>query len=309
MRIAGLRIGTRGSQLALAQTDLLKAALQAVYPHLPLHTEIISTAGDQLNTLPLAEAVAIGGKGLFTAALERALLQGQIDCAVHSLKDLPGHSHPDFVLAAILPRANPFDALIALGGQTLAGLPTGAVVGSSSPRRAAQLWLRRPDLQIVPLRGNVPTRLAKLQATGSPYQAIVLAVAGLARLNLAEQASQILAPPLMLPAPGQGAIAVQCLASQSIIRELLAKIDDAPTRAAVTAERAFMRRLEAGCSLPIAAWASLEGDTITLTGRVLDPQGRRAITVQQSGSLQRPEQLGWQLAEQALALGAAKLMQ
>ena len=207
-----LRIGTRGSRLALWQTEHIRAGLLATSPGITVEIVQMTTSGDRIIDRPLPE---IGGKGLFTQELEAALLAGQIDLAVHSLKDLPTEIAPEFSIGAILPRANPFDALISRDGRTLDTLPPGAVVGTSSLRRQAQVHAHRPDLRVESLRGNVDTRIRKALDPAGPYDAVILAVAGLARLQHDDVITEILPAEIMLPAPGQGAIAVQCRADDT----------------------------------------------------------------------------------------------
>lgn len=293
-----MRIGTRRSPLALWQADYVQKLLQAQNQAAEL--VFFTTQGDQILDKPLPE---IGGKGLFTLELEHALREGQIDLAVHSLKDLP--TDTPFALAAIPRRASPFDALVSRTGQTLDSLPSGAVVGTSSLRRSAQLKAYRPDLQIRMIRGNVDTRLRKI--FDGEYDAGVLAVAGLDRLDKSEVITEIFRPEVMLPAPGQGAIAVQCRANDTALLELLARLDDATTRACVTAERAFLQKLESGCRLPVSAYATLNADGLELTGRVSAADGTKAITVK-GQAVEESAALGIRLAEEALAQGAGELL-
>ena len=290
-----LRFGTRGSQLALWQTDLVLSLL----PDGGGEREIIQTKGDRILDTPLP---LVGGKGVFTAELEAALHENRIQCAVHSLKDLPAEQPEGLALGAILKRAPSGDALISRSGKPLAELPLGATVGTSSRRRAAQLLHQRPDLVLLDIRGNVDTRLKKALDPDGPYDAIVLAQAGLERLGLGAHITELLP---MLPAPGQGAIAVQCRAEAWIL-EALAPLHDPDTAAAVTAERAFLAGLGGGCSLPIAALGTVSDGTLTLTGRVLSPDGKRQIEVVGQGS--EPEALGTRLAQEALAQGAEELL-
>jgi len=298
-------MGTRRSQLALWQTLYVRDRLQAHYPGLAVEIVHLTTAGDRLIDQPLPE---IGGKGVFTQELEHALRTGEIDLAVHSLKDLPTEMLPEFALGAILPRSDPLDALVSRAGYTLDSLPAGATVGTSSLRRRAQLLACRPDLKTEPLRGNVDTRLRKALDPNGPYDAIILAVAGLERLGRRDVIGQVIPIPLMLPAPGQGAIAVQCRADDVHTRSLVATLDDPPSRAAVTAERAFLQRLDAGCHLPVSAFAALEGDTLHLTGRVSGLDGTRTITVQGVSPMDDSFWLGVRLADEALAQGAGALL-
>jgi hydroxymethylbilane synthase len=296
-----LIIGTRRSQLAIWQAEYVAQQLAAFGVETRLH--FVTTQGDRVIDRPLPE---IGGKGLFTEELETALRDATIDLAVHSLKDLPTQLDEVFALGAIPPRENPFDALISRSGHDLAGLPRGAVIGTSSLRRVAQIKALRPDLQTESLRGNVPTRLDKARDPESPYAAIILAFAGLKRLGLEAGITQILPLDQMLPAPAQGAIGIQCRTADSATREILTKLDHTPTRIAVTAERAFLNRLDSGCKLPVAALATLDGSRIELTGRVCSLDGSQVITIREVGD--SPLDLGNRLADQALAQGAGELL-
>lgn len=294
-------IGTRTSQLALWQTNYVKQKLEDVWPSLVCRLETFVTQGDKTLDKPLPE---IGGKGLFTAELEAALMDGRIDIAVHSLKDLPVADAAGLTVGAISPRADVRDVLVAREKWTLGSLPLGATVGTSSLRRQAQLLHARPDLNIQSIRGNLDTRLRKVQE--GPYDAAVLAAAGLTRLGLESHIAQYLPLDIMLPAPGQGALAVQCRVADTAVLSLLAAIDDAETRCCVDAERAFLDGLGSGCSLPVAAYATRQNDEIMLTGLVAALNGRRVIEVQGYG--RDPHQLGADLAAQALAQGAAALL-
>ncbi len=300
-----LRIGTRRSALALWQTHHVRDALRAHHPGLPVEIVHLTTTGDRVIDRPLPE---IGGKGLFTQELEDALRAGTIDLAVHSLKDLPTEMPGEFALVAILARANPFDALVSREGLSLDALPPGATVGTSSLRRRAQLLAARPDLTTDSLRGNVDTRLRKASDPAGPYDAIVLAVAGLDRLGRRDAITQVLDAAVMLPAPGQGAVAVQCRADDDRARALLAPLDDASTRVAVTAERAFLARLDAGCRLPVAALATLDDGSLRLAGRVSSLDGVQTITVTGTASPAEADDLGARLAGEALAQGAEALL-
>ncbi len=300
-----IRIGTRRSQLALWQTHHVRDLLAVTYPDRQVEIVHLTTTGDRVIDRPLPE---IGGKGVFTQELEDALLAGRIDLAVHSLKDLPTELAPDFTLGAILRRANPFDALISRSGYTLTSLPDGAIVGTSSLRRRAQLLAFRPQVKIESLRGNVDTRLAKALDPNGPYDAIILAVAGLERLGRGTAISTVIDAEIMLPAPGQGAVAIQCRAEDSATRALLATLDDPVTRATVTAERAFLERLDAGCRLPVSAYATLSGDTLHLIGRVSGLDGLRTITTRGDAPAKEAFSLGARLADAALAQGADALL-
>jgi len=300
-----VRLGTRGSALSRQQTAQVAALLQAAHPDLHVEAVIITTQGDRVLDKPLA---LLGGKGVFTAELEAALRREQIDFAVHSLKDLPTDTPDDLPLGAIPARADPADVLISRAGFTLTTLPKGASVGTSSRRRAAQLLHLRPDLKIIDIRGNVDTRIGKALAESGDYAAILLAYAGLERLGRLNAISQRLSLDEMLPAPGQGALAVQCR-DEAASLDLLAPIQHSQTTAAVSAERAFLAGLGGGCSLPIAAYAMIDGAMLRLRGRVNSPDGTQQIDVSANGSAANAEQIGYQLADQALARGAAALLE
>src|SRR6478735_6608598 len=258
-----LRIATRKSPLALWQTEYVAAALRAAHRSLVVELVPLSTRGDEVLDRSLA---AIGGKGLFLKELELAMERGEADCAVHSLKDVPMELEPGFALAAILARADPADAFVSNRFDGLDALPQGARVGTSSLRRQAQLRARRPDLHLVDLRGNVNTRLAKLD--GGDYDAIVLACAGLQRLGLARHIRHRLEAPGWLPAVAQGAIAVESREGDDATAALMSVLDHGPTRTCVEAERAMNRRLHGSCNVPIAAYATLHGGILELEGMV-----------------------------------------
>ncbi len=298
------RLGTRGSALARWQTDFVSQLLQDAWPGLDLEIQTISTQGDRVIDTPLP---LIGGKGLFTLELEEALRSGRIDFAVHSLKDLPTENPAGLRVGAIPDRANPRDALVCRGDHTLETLPKGATVGTSSRRRAAQLLRCRPDLQILDIRGNVDTRIRKVKDPDGPYDATILAYAGLRRLGLTEVVSELLPLDLMLPAPGQGSLAVQCR-DEDVSLSLLAPIHDRGTALAVTAERAFLAGLGGGCSVPVAAYAYLEDDILHARGRVSATDGSRQIDVSISGEPEQAKQLGAELASMALGQGADALL-
>ncbi len=302
---SSLTLGTRGSALARWQTDWVAARLREAWPGLECVSQLFTTAGDRIIDKPLTE---FGGKGVFTEELESALRAGEIDLAVHSLKDLPIEDSPGLTLGAICARADARDVLIARDRWTLATLPNGARVGTCSLRRTAQLLAARPDLKPHPVRGNVDTRIRK--AMQGDYDAIVLAAAGVLRLGLDHYISDYLPLEVMLPAPGQAALAVQCRADDARTRELLQPLDDAPTRAAVTAERAFLQALGGGCSAPVAAYARAEDSRfkiqISMTGSIASVDGRRVIRVFGEGS--DSVALGQTLAQQGLAQGAQELL-
>lgn len=296
-----LIFATRPSALARWQTQWVINALKNVHPDVECEEKIITTQGDKILDKPLPE---IGGKGLFTQELENELLSGAVHCAVHSLKDLPVENPVGLTIGCVPMRAEVRDALISKNGYTLATLPHGASIGTSSLRRAAQILACRPDLHIQSLRGNIDTRIRK--ALDSQYDAIILAGAGLTRLGLDKHVTQWLSLDIMLPAPGQGALAVQCRADDQTTLNLLAALEDESTRKAVTAERAFLSGLGGGCSVPVAAFAKLNGEMIELTGLVISENGRKAIHVKRPGF--NPDFLGHELAQRAIAQGANEIL-
>lgn len=296
-----LIFATRPSPLARTQTAYVIRLLKATWPDLECREQVIITKGDRLVDQPLPE---IGCEGLFTSELEEALLSGQVDVAVHSLKDLPVEETPGTIIAAVPARDSAFDVLLSANGQTLASLPEAARVGTSSPRRAAQLLACRPDLTILSLRGNMDARVRKLMS--GEYDALVLASAGLTRLGLQAHITETLPLDVMLPAPGQGALALQCRAQDMETLGLLAAIHDPITFASVTAERAFLAGLGGGCSLPIGAFAQKNNGQIILTGGVISSDGKRAIRL--SAVDKEPQELGERLAHFVLERGAADLL-
>lgn len=296
-----LIFATRPSTLARWQTQWVIHALKNIHPNLECEEKIITTQGDKILDKPLPE---IGGKGLFTQELESELLGGAVHCAVHSLKDLPVENPAGLTVGCIPLRAEVRDALISKNNYTVDTLPAGASVGTSSLRRAAQILARRPDVRTESLRGNVDTRLRK--ALDGQYDAIILAGAGLTRLGLDNHVTEWLALDLMLPAPGQGALAVQCRLDDRETLDLLAPLEDQATRKAVTAERAFLSGLGGGCSVPVAAYANVEGKTILLTGLVISEDGKKAIHVKRTGT--DANVLGNELAQRAIAQGANEIL-
>lgn len=294
-------IGTRTSNLALWQANAIKKQLESCWPGLTCRLEPFVTKGDKTLDKPLPE---IGGKGLFTAELEAALGDGRIDLAVHSLKDLPTEDSPGLTIGAICQRADVRDVLIAQNGWKLASLPDGAVVGTSSLRRKAQLLAFRSDLDIRSIRGNVDTRIRKVGE--GDYDAVVLAAAGVTRLGLADSIADWLPLSVMLPAPGQGALAVQCRADDDSTRRYLSAIHDTNAGACITAERAFLSALGGGCSLPVGAFAMMEGETIHMTAVVAGEDGRQVIRITDTGH--DPRQLGLNVAQQAIDQGAKALL-
>ena len=299
-----LRIATRKSQLALWQTEHVAARLKALDPALVVELVPLSTRGDEVLDRSLA---AIGGKGLFLKELELALERGEADIAVHSLKDVPVELEPGFELAAILEREDPADAFVSNHHDNLDALPQGAIVGTSSLRRHAQLKARRPDLQVRDLRGNVNTRLAKLDA--GQYDAIILAVAGLKRLGFDARIRARLTAPEWLPAAAQGAICIETRAGDHAVIERVRALHDADTAARICAERAMNQRLGGSCQVPIAALALRQGSELHLEGLVGHADSGRLVRAQAQGSVDQPEALGNAVAQALLDAGAGALLQ
>jgi hydroxymethylbilane synthase len=298
-----LRIGTRGSPLALWQARHVARLLGPLAAPRPVELVEVETAGDRVRDLALTQ---IGGDGVFTKEIQRALLARTVDIAVHSLKDLPTTFVADLTLAAVPVRGPSGDVFVSQKHKRFDELPPGAVVGTSSLRRRAQALHRRPDLRLVNLRGNVETRLRKLAEQG--LDAIILAQAGLERLGLGSAITEVLDPAWMLPAVGQGALGLECRADDATTRSLLGPLDDLPTRRAVLAERALLRGLGGGCLVPIGASAAVHGEELTLCGAVLSPDGTQRVTAEATGPASEPEALGQQIAEALLAQGARALL-
>lgn len=308
MQAAGqrIRIATRGSALALWQARYVAELLCQAHPQWQVELVEVTTSGDRVQTQPLR---SFGGTGAFTREVQAAVLEGRADLAVHSLKDLPTEAVAGLVLAAVPPRGDTDDALVLPPGSTLAGweaLPAGARVGTGSPRRQAQLRAMRPDWQIEEIRGNVPTRLRKLDA--GEYDALVLAAAGLTRLELAARISQRLQPPLMFPAVGQGAIGIECRASDDTVRTLLAAITDPPTWAAVLAERALLSTLRAGCHAPVGVATACTTGLLRLQAVVLSRDGTRRWLAEATRCPEEAIALGVAVAEELLRQGAAEVL-
>jgi hydroxymethylbilane synthase len=303
MPARSVRVGTRGSALALVQTRAVIAALQGEQPGLEYQEVVLSTRGDRDVDRPFA---AIGSRGIFAEEIEAGLLAGRIDLAVHSLKDLAGDLPDGLMIGAVPRRADPRDALVGTDGRTLATLPPGARLATSSIRRAALLRHARFDLRIEPIRGNVPTRLRKVRELG--YDGAVLACAGLDRLGLGAAIAQRLDPAVILPEAGQGAIAVEVRTADAAMRDLLAGINDPVTTARCAAERACVRRLEGSCRTPIAAYAEHEEHDLWLRALVCSTDGRRLLRAERRGAAGAPEALGLAVAEELLQAGAAELL-
>ena len=302
-------IGTRSSKLALWQADYVEAKLRERYPELPVVQKRMTTKGDRVLDAPLAK---IGGKGLFTKELEQAMLAGEIDLAVHSLKDMPTELPEGLMLAAVTERFDPGDAVVSPRYRTLANLPQGAKVGTSSLRRRAQLLAKRPDLEIVSLRGNVNTRLKKLEEEN--FDAIILAVAGLKRLGFHDRITEVLPREICLPAVGQGALAIEARADDEATLSLIAFLDDAATRAAATraasrAERAFLARVEGGCQVPVGVYAEAADEALEMEAVIASIDGERLYRKKNAGSALDAEKIGRALAEELLAMGGKEILQ
>ncbi|HSG41710.1 MAG TPA: hydroxymethylbilane synthase [Anaerolineales bacterium] len=296
-----LIFATRPSKLARWQTNYVISALKNLHPDLECEEKVITTQGDKILDKPLPE---IGGKGLFTQELESELLNGDVHCAVHSLKDLPVENPAGITVGCIPVRADVRDALISANGYTHTTLPNGASIGTSSLRRAAQILSLRPDIHIQSLRGNVDTRLHK--AMDGQYDAIILAGAGLTRLGLDKQVTEWLSLDAMLPAPGQGALAVQCRADDKETIALLSKFENEATRKAIAAERAFLQGLGGGCSVPVAAYATVEDQVVHLTGLVISEDGKTVVKLTGKGA--DALKLGNELAQRAIEQGADEIL-
>ena len=298
-----LVIASRESLLAMWQARHIQTKTRALYPELAVSILGMTTTGDQILDTPLAK---IGGKGLFVKELEVAMAEGRADIAVHSMKDVPMNLPEGFILAAIGEREDPRDALVSNEYKSLADLPVGAVVGTSSLRRQALLKAHYPHLVIAPLRGNVQTRLRKLDE--GQYAAIVLAAAGLKRLDLGARIACTLEPSESLPAAGQGAIGIECLADRADLLELMAPLNHPDTAACVSAERALSRRLAGSCQTPLGAYAQILNGQLSLTGFVADLEGTRFVQANLTGSPRDAEKIGIALAEELLAQGAGKIL-
>src|SRR5215813_8869502 len=299
-----LVLGTRGSKLAVQQSEWVQTRLREIAPDVVVVLRRIQTSGDNIQDVPLAK---IGGKGLFVKEIEEALLSGEIDLAVHSMKDVPTELPAGLDLLCIPCREDARDALISRDGKRFKDLPQGAKVGTSSLRRQAQLLQARPDLSIVMLRGNLDTRLRKLRE--GQFDAIVLAAAGLRRLGWENEITEYLAPEVSLPAIGQGALGIEGRREDGFVREVLGRLEHEPTRAVVMAERALLHRLQGGCQVPIAAHATLTGSNIVIEGLVASVDGKRVIRDRVTGAAHDPHSIGVQLAERLLARGGDRILQ
>ena len=300
-------IGTRGSKLALWQAEWVKAELQRMNPGLEIELNKIKTTGDKILDVPLAK---VGGKGLFVKEIEEALLRGDADLAVHSMKDVPTDFPEGLYLAVICEREDPRDAFIAQnkqqGARRLKDLPQGATVGTSSLRRSCQLLSKRPDLKIVQLRGNLETRFRKLDE--GQFDAMILATAGVKRLGWQQRITEVIEPQLSLPAIGQGAVGIECRINDEYINQLIAPLNHKETSICVRAERALLKRLQGGCQVPIAAYATIKDGRLIMDGLVGSVTGDRIIKEHLEGTIEDAEKIGTTLGEKMLSKGADKIL-
>lgn len=297
-------IGTRGSKLALWQAKWVKSELETLDKNLRIEVTVIKTKGDKILDVPLAK---VGGKGLFVKEIETALLDGRIDIAVHSMKDMPAQIPQGLYIGAVPKRENPKDVLISKTKQLFVDLDSGARIGTSSLRRSVQLRAARPDLVIHPLRGNIDTRLKKLFV--EDLDAIVLAAAGVIRMDLTEHVTQYLDESIMLPAVGQGALCIEVRESDARIRSVVSRLDDYKTRMAVLGERAFLSQMEGSCQIPIAAHGVIDQDKMTLTGLIADLEGTTIIQNKRSGPVKSCGKIGFELAGILLADGGKSILE
>ena len=296
-------IGTRGSDLALWQAEYVRRSLEAEFPEIEFEIKIIRTTGDDVLDVSLSK---IGDKGLFTRQIETELLSGDIDLAVHSLKDLQTEQPEGLTIGAVCKREKPNDVLISRSGKTLDELPRGAKVATGSLRRRSQLLAYRPDLEISDIRGNLNTRFRKFDE--SDIDAMILAYAGVERLGMGERISQLIPTDVLIPAVGQGSVAVEIRENDKSVAEISARLDDAETRACVTAERALLRTLEGGCQVPIGGYATIEDETLTLDGIVGSLDGKRIFRETRSGQASEAIQLGEYVAQALLEQGADSVL-
>ncbi len=304
MEIRKVTIGSRGSPLALWQANWVKDLLQSHHSDLEVDIKIIKTSGDKIQDVPLAK---IGGKGLFVKEIEEGLLKKEVDFAVHSMKDMPIEFPINLCIACVTKRENPFDALISKKDIKLNDLPKGAKIGTGSLRRMSQLLHYRPDLNLVPLRGNLETRLKKLETEG--LDAIILAAAGLIRLGWNDRISEIISPEILLPAMGQGAVGIETRKNDVDNQILLADIDDEETHYTLDAERALVTELEGGCNVPIGSYATISGDQITLTGLVASLDGKTMYKKELTDVKTNATALGRKVGGELIEMGADRIMQ
>ncbi|MBA3012847.1 MAG: hydroxymethylbilane synthase [Proteobacteria bacterium] len=303
-----IRIGTRGSQLALWQAHHIKSSIETLFPEIGVDIITISTKGDRITDRPLA---LVGGKGLFVKEIETALIENEIDIAVHSMKDMPGQLPEGLVIGAIPERENPYDILISRQNKQLADYPANARIGTSSLRRGSQLKAIRPDLEILSIRGNLDTRIKKLQS--GEYDAIVLAAAGLRRLGQANEITQYLDETIMVPAVGQGALCIETRKNDAKIVPIMEKLDHGPTRICVTGERAFLKQIEGSCHIPVACYGRIREDLVILTALVASEDGRQVVKRQISCAAASPVNIiveqGRLLANQLLENGGKQILE
>jgi hydroxymethylbilane synthase len=299
-------IGTRGSQLALTQAEMVRSQIALLFPGEEIRLEAVKTLGDRLSAREAAGDLAEPPQGLFTKELDEALLSGQIRAAIHSLKDVPTVLPAGIGYGAFVKREDPRDALISRSGSKFFELPAGSLVGTGSPRREAQIRAVRSDLKIAPLRGNVDTRLRKLK--DGEYDAIIIAAAGLKRLGRGNEATEFLDPEVMLPAPAQGVLCVTLRETDQELAKALEPLDDRLARVCAEAERAFLRTLQGGCRIPVGALATLDGETLNLSGVIAHPNGEQIMRNNRKGSVQHPKELGDELAKYFLIHGAQEIL-
>jgi len=299
-----ITIGTRGSELALWQANWVKSSLLKRYSSLQVELLIIKTKGDKILDVPLAK---VGGKGLFVKEIEEALLNNTIDLAVHSMKDMPADIPEGLCICAVPEREVPNDVLISHKKLTLSGLPEGAKIGTSSLRRSSQILNYRPDIQILPLRGNLNTRIKKLESEN--LDAIVLAAAGMKRLGLENKISEYIDLETLLPAVGQGALCIETRQEDPDTHEIVSQLDHEKTSTVTKSERAFLHRLEGGCQVPMAAYGTIKRSELTLTGMVAEIDGKRIIKKTTKGPVEQAEQIGIELAELLINLGANEILE
>ncbi len=298
-----ITIGTRGSPLALWQANWIKGQLEELHKETTVELVIIKTSGDKIQDVPLAK---VGGKGLFTKEIEESMLKYESDIAIHSMKDVPVKLPPGLAISVVTKREDPHDALISRNNIKLADLPKGAKVGTGSFRRTTQLLSYRPDLEVVPMRGNLETRLKKLETEG--LDAIILAAAGLKRLGMAANITEIIPPEIMLPGGGQGAVGIESRSEDMSIMNMIFALDDEDTHTAVDAERAFLTRLQGGCQVPIGVYATVQEETIHIRGLVGSLDGKTILKAEKTGPTENPQWLGNELAREILGMGADKIL-
>jgi len=298
-----VKIGSRGSKLAMWQANWVKSALESKNPSLTIDIFIIKTKGDKILDTPLAK---VGGKGLFVKEIEEALLNGEIDLAVHSMKDMPSEIPDGLCIGSVPKREDPGDALISKNGKPFNELETGARIGTSSLRRGAQLLHARPDIEIIPLRGNLDTRIRKLETEN--LDAVILAAAGIKRLDLDDKITEVLPKHVMLPAVGQGALCIEIRQNDPQIESMVNELDHRETRIAVLGERAMSNRLGGSCQIPIAGYGEIDGEVLTLQGLVSNLSGKKVIRDSIRGDVSNPEKIGAALAERLLSMGADEIL-